>query len=149
MSIVDFNPLSETELDALAVWVDAHYVKGLMIREDDGRVRPMKNIEMYASHQLNSKRRGAALELIERYGCCMKFCDRFNVTVEDPDNNDQATRERQVIYCGWTNEPCPRAQIQTIVDLFSILNSEHIDEYRSNDIPENIAHHSSSDAAGH
>lgn len=139
MTITD--TLTDSELDSLAVWVDARYVKGFLVREDDGTLRPIKMIEGYASRHRKSKRRIRALELIKRHGCCGSSSECYPVHVDDPDNFDPATNRRTVIYCGLTDEPCPRAQIQNIVQLFSILNSEHIYEHGNNDTPKNIAYH--------
>ena len=130
MSTVDTTPLSDSQLDALALWVDARYVKGFQVREDNGVVRPLKNIEMMATHRLATKRRIEALAMIERRGCCMQFCEQYTVDVWGTDHNESPIQPRQVVYCGRTNEPCPRAQIQNLIELFSILNSEHIVEYR-------------------
>lgn len=123
--ISDSSPtLTDSQLYELGAWVNARYVRGMQIREDDGSVRPIKMLECLADRHWSQTRRDQALKQIERYGCCMQFCDRFEVHVEDEDDHDSSTRTRTVLYCGRTDEPCPRAKIENIVALFSILNSE-------------------------
>lgn len=38
----------EQELEDLGRWVDAHCLTEMLIQEDDGRLRPITNVEMFA-----------------------------------------------------------------------------------------------------